>query len=182
MKRMVIAVCTAAMALATPVTASADSAFYYDEKGIIHVKPGTPNWTPNPKIVFPDNPFADDAPNTEQIISQQYQNKQNNDNTESITNDEFDDEDYYADLVDYTYVIVAVNPKIKRYMARSVDDPKKNVIFLQDDVITTRQLKKGEKVILTFDGDLSNGTVSERKDGLICVTPKKELTDEDFQE
>jgi hypothetical protein len=174
MKRALLALCAAAITLSAPVAARADdSPFYYDEKGIIRVKPGTPNFTESPKIEYPANPFADDAPNPEQLLAP----KQDDtfipvdmvERPEPIETEE--ETEYEPEYVDYDYVIVAVNPKMKRYMARSMVNPKKNVIFLQADVITERQLKKGEKVVLTFDEDNSDGIDSERKDGLVYVTP-----------
>jgi hypothetical protein len=192
MKRIGITLCVAAIALSTPVSASAanDSPFYYDENGLIQVKPGTPHFTGDTKIEYPANPFADDAPNPEELLAPKNDvtNPEDNpqldpnnvietDDPEEAALDEEESEYYHVPTyVDREYIVVAVNPKMKRYMARSVEPTpvkmKKNVIFTQEWVITDKPLKKGDKVVLTFDEDESDGIDSERVDGLVYVTPE----------
>ncbi len=191
MKRLGLTLCTAVLALYIPITASAaESPFYYDKNGLIQVKPGTTNTLGNTKIEYPANPFADDAPNSEELLAPKntVTNPEDNpqldpnyvietDDPEETQLDEEESEYYYAPTyVDREYIVVAVNPKMKRYMARSVEPTpvkmKKNVIFTQEWVITEKPLKKGERVWLTFDEDESDGIDSDRADGLVYVTPE----------
>lgn len=80
-------------------------------------------------------PFADDAPNFEELVAPKNDGENPGDNPhldpnnvietddlEEAALDEEESEYYYAPTyVDREYIVVAVNPKMKRYMARSVD-------------------------------------------------------------
>ncbi|MFT9848982.1 hypothetical protein [Aneurinibacillus sp. REN35] len=165
MKRLVPTVCAAVLALSIPVTTNA---------------------APYPT----DDMFRDDAPNTEDILRTQVQKELGNDTSDTryldpnyvIDEDEalLDEEEtaywYAPTYVDREYIVVAVNPKLKRYMVKSVEPTpvkmKQHVIFTQEWLITGEPLKKGERVWLTFDEDESDGIDSERKDGLVYVTPQ----------
>jgi hypothetical protein len=200
MKRLVLSLGISLIALSTPVIANAsnDSPFYYDENGLIQVKPGTPHFTGGTKIEYPLDPFTDDAPNSEELVAPKdaAENPGDNphldpnnvietdDNTavdsqdpEETAADEEESEYYHVPTyVDREYIVVAVNPKMHRYMARSIEPTvvkmKKNVIFTQDYSISEKPLKRGDKVVLTFDEDESDGIDSDRVDGLVYVTPE----------
>ncbi|WP_276914668.1 hypothetical protein [Aneurinibacillus aneurinilyticus] len=169
MKRLVPAMCAVALTLSIPVAAGAS----YQQ---------------------PSNPFLDNAPNYEDWAREQAEK----DNASKAWDNRYLDPNYVIDVnepqwsdaywggdepvyreatyVDREYVVVAVNPKLKRYMVKSVEPTpvkmKQNVIFTQGYVITEQPLKKGDRVWLTFDEDESDGIDSDRKDGLVYVTPE----------
>ncbi|MEZ2660604.1 hypothetical protein [Aneurinibacillus aneurinilyticus] len=173
MKRLVPAMCAVALTLSIPVVASAS----YQQ---------------------PSNPFLDNAPNYEDWAREQAEK----DNASKAWDNRYLDPNYVINVpdpsvftpsrvievdedgpvyyervyVDREYIVVAVNPKLKRYMVKSVEPTpvkmKQNVIFTQDYVITEQPLKKGDRVWLTFDEDESDSIDSDRKDGLVYVTPE----------
>lgn len=200
MKRAVIAVCAAAMALATPVTASADivrsngkMTIIYGDNGIIKDIIADPTGFEHVKLPIPDDPFRDDAPSYDDLIRQSINQKNNEpfdinnapsvfDSSNVIEIDEPEEGgiplDHIYMFTRYEYTVVAVNPKMKRYMAKSVMNTnvkmRKNVIFTQDYVVADKQLKIGDKIYLTFDEDESDGMTSDRQDFLVFAIPKEE--------
>ena len=197
MKRIVMAICTAVITT-MPVVANAEKSkvvgdFVYNEDGIIVKVLGPPVQGPSIKLPIPDEPFRDDAPSYEDLVREMAEKENGNswsiENAPSIFDDSNvievkdnyteDEEELPAnhvhDFINREYVVVAVNPKMKRYMAKSVSPTpikmKQNVIFTQDYVVGDITLKKGDKITLTFDENESDGIISDRKDGLVFVTP-----------
>lgn len=173
MKRLVPTICAVALTLSIPVAASAS----YQQ---------------------PSNPFLDNAPNYEDWAREQAEK----DSASNAWDNRYLDPNYVIDVnepqwsdaywgdsepvyheptyVDREYIVVAVNPKLQRYMVKSVVPTvvkmKQNVIFTQDWVVTEQPLKMGDRVWLTFDENESDGIDSDRKDGLVYVTPQWALT------
>ncbi|GED14412.1 hypothetical protein [Aneurinibacillus migulanus] len=185
MKRLVPAMCAAALTLSIPVAASASST-----KDVYSDLMNGPNWVfEGPSYEPPANPFLDNAPNYEDWAREQTKKDEEPfdfDNAPSVFDpsrviEVDEDEPVYHEptYVDREYIVVAVNPKLKRYMVKSVVPTvvkmKQNVIFTQDWVVTEQPLKMGDRVWLTFDENESDGIDSDRKDGLVYVTPQSEV-------